>query len=416
MKIKSKIFVLMFLFTILSFFLISFSSASVSKTFTTSYSDIVSQATILQDKKGYEDDSCYNMLCEIGSDERTSSSGEKSADIRRGYIIFDLSKLKQEYNIKSVSLTVPFGYVYDATRMRIYGVDYSSLDFDSDESLFNSIKGTLLTSDTSIREDSKETYSLGSSALSSVIKSISSGDYFVLGFLGYEGLDDDNYDIDINSKNYPYLTIVYEIDCEKNLDCAFNQICESNICVRDPCDGVVCDSYCSNNKRYTSGYCSSGQCYYPSSTDCIFGCDNLGEFCAEDPCLGVDTSDKCENSIWYHDGYCNSGKVFYNSQDNCVYGCQNEPVGILALVYSGGMCRSSPCEGVTCKDYCSQTTKYTGGQCNNGKCVYSYADDYSEECGYVPFYKRDTFLILVSILVIAISLIILSIFIAKRRK
>jgi hypothetical protein len=147
---------------------------------------------------------------------------------------------------------------------------------------------------------------------------------------------------------------------------------------------------------------SSGTCSYQTA-NCEFGCNN--KLCAEDPCVGVDTSDKCVNSFWYHDGRCSGGNVIYDTKDQCAYGCQGESVSILSVLYEGGMCRSSPCEGVTCDNYCSGTTLFTSGECNSGKCVYDDSTEYSEDCGYVHFYEKTSFLVAVSLFAIIIILI-----------
>jgi len=203
------------------------------------------------------------------------------------------------------------------------------------------------------------------------------------------------------------------IECVTNNDCSGNDICSNYQCEQDPCEYVVCDDKCQNGIKYFSGVCqsSSGSCSY-QTTNCPFGC--AGEVCADDPCVGVDTSDICKDGIWEHDGKCSGGSVIYNIKDQCLYGCQNEPVEILAILSEGGMCRSSPCEGVTCNDYCSQTTKFTDGKCSNGKCIYSEEIKYSEECGHVPFYKTASFMTGMSIFVIIFILI--SFFIRKGKR
>ena len=178
--------------------------------------------------------------------------------------------------------------------------------------------------------------------------------------------------------------------------------CDGNYCADDPCEGVTCEDKCSGNTKYNMGYCSGGQCVYDTNT-CEFGCSS--GLCKQNPCLGVDTSDRCEDGRWKHDGRCDNGNVFYDAIDNCVYGCQGEPAPILAAIIGGDWCRDSPCQGVTCDDYCSGTTKMTDGVCNSGKCVYSGEVEYNKDCGHVPFYKSQSFLIGVGIFVFLFILI-----------
>jgi len=161
--------------------------------------------------------------------------------------------------------------------------------------------------------------------------------------------------------------------------------CENGKCIADPCEGVTCSDKCENSVRYYDGYCSEGECNYQTET-CDYGCS--GKFCAEDPCKGVTCDDKCENSIWYHDGHCVDGNCVYDSEDTCKYGCQNEPSPFLAVVVGEGMCRTTPCEGIICDDYCSETTLFYDGKCVGGKCVQFKEKPYAEECGAVPWYKN----------------------------
>jgi len=203
------------------------------------------------------------------------------------------------------------------------------------------------------------------------------------------------------------------VECVSTGDCSSGQLCQNSQCVQDPCKFVECDDFCSNGVRNSEGFCSNGQCNY-KTVNCEFGCS--GDFCTDDPCLGVDTSDRCENGRWFQDGSCSNGEVNFAKTDTCAFGCQGEPVGVLALVSEGGLCRSSPCEGVNCKDYCSGTNLFTGGSCDNGKCVYSDEREYSEDCGYIPFFQRTSTQIILSVLVIILILVAVAIINKKRKR
>jgi len=208
----------------------------------------------------------------------------------------------------------------------------------------------------------------------------------------------------------------YNVECSLNTDCDSGEICDKSgdwttwRCKTDPCKYVTCADYCQNSIRYHSGYCSGGECNYQTET-CTHGCS--GEFCAEDPCMGVICDDKCENSIWFYDGHCVNGKCVYDSQDTCQYGCQNEPSLMLAMVVGEGMCKTTPCEGVTCEDYCSENSLFHSGKCIGGKCTQFKEKLYAEECGFVSLWKR--WYVWVGG-VIFISLIALSIWWYRRRR
>jgi len=171
--------------------------------------------------------------------------------------------------------------------------------------------------------------------------------------------------------------------------------CQDGLCIEDPCKGVTCPDKCENSIRKYEGYHkaiddSKCECVYKEIT-CEYGCSN--GLCKEDPCKGIECNDKCENSIWYHDGRCENGKCVYDSKDTCQYGCQGEPSPMLAIIVGEGMCRDDPCLGITCPDYClndDKNTLATEGRCINGKCQYPKSGEkpYSEECGYVPIWKR----------------------------
>ena len=188
-----------------------------------------------------------------------------------------------------------------------------------------------------------------------------------------------------------YLDGKKNVECYDNSDCSSGEICDKSgdwttwKCVPDPCKYVTCEDKCQNSVRYYDGYCKDGECVYKTET-CEFGCK--GDFCAEDPCKGVECNDKCENSIWYHDGHCVNGRCVYDSKDTCKYGCQGEPNPMLAIIVGEGMCKSSPCEGVTCDDYCSGTTLFYDGKCVNGKCTGFKEKKYAEECGWKPWYQN----------------------------
>jgi len=177
------------------------------------------------------------------------------------------------------------------------------------------------------------------------------------------------------------------VECESDYDCSSSEMCKDYKCIPNPCYGVTCEDKCQNSVRYSNGYCESdtGECSYDTKT-CEYGC--LGKFCAGDPCKGVICDDKCENSIWKHDGthtVIGSRCECKYTEDTCQYGCKNEP--LLAIVTTG-MCRSTPCEGVTCPDYCSSTSLFTDGKCINGKCTNFKETKYSEECGFVSPWKK----------------------------
>lgn len=208
----------------------------------------------------------------------------------------------------------------------------------------------------------------------------------------------------------------YNVECSLNTDCDSGEICDKSgdwttwRCKTDPCKYVSCADYCQNSIRYHSGYCSDGECNYQTKT-CTYGCS--GEFCAEDPCKGVICDDKCENSIWKYGGtpeVVGSRCECEYTEDTCQYGCKDEP--LLAIV-SLGMCRSTPCEGVTCPDYCSDTTLYLEGKCIGGKCTQFKEKLYAEECGFVSLWKK--WYVWVGG-VIFISLIVLGILWWRRRK
>ena len=226
----------------------------------------------------------------------------------------------------------------------------------------------------------------------------------------YDFLQCDNFEWDNTGK----VAGQCNVECTSTSDCSGRDICVDYKCEQDPCEFVTCEDKCQSGVKYFSGTCSSsnGQCNY-QTTSCPFGCS--GDVCADDPCIGVDTSDICEGGIWSHNGRCSGGNVIYDTKDQCLYGCQNEPVGVLAILSEGGMCRSSPCEGVICKDYCSSTSKFTDGECNNGKCVYSEEIKYAEECGYVPFYKGTSFQIGIGIFLIVALLISFAVWKSRRK-
>ena len=103
-----------------------------------------------------------------------------------------------------------------------------------------------------------------------------------------------------------------------------------------------------------------------------------------DSCKGVLCEDKCENSRWFHEGECRLGKCSWII-DDCQFGCTDEK---LLAVVNTGMCRSTPCEGVICDDYCSENSLFSDGKCIDGKCTNFKGKPFAEECGSEPWYKN----------------------------
>ena len=179
-----------------------------------------------------------------------------------------------------------------------------------------------------------------------------------------------------------------EVECKSNYDCSSGEICKDYKCIPDPCKYVTCEDKCQNSIRYYNGYCKDGECKYDTTT-CTHGC--LGKFCAQDLCVGVVCDDKCENSIWKHDGtpiVVGSRCECEYTEDTCQYGCKNEPPKLLAIVVGQGMCRTTPCEGIVCDDYCSETSLFYDGKCISGECTQFKEKLYAEECGFVSPWKK----------------------------
>ena len=206
----------------------------------------------------------------------------------------------------------------------------------------------------------------------------------------------------------------YGVECVSQNDCSSGDLCVNFRCEQDPCEFVECDDFCSGGERSSNGFCRGGQCIYEEN-NCDFGCS--GDFCSEDPCIGVDTSDRCENGRWLQEGICSHANVNFGKIDTCKFGCQDEPVGFLSIVEAGGLCRSTPCEGVVCEDYCSGTTLFTGGECNSGKCEYSNSNQekFSGQCGHTPFFQRTSTQIGLAVLVLILILIAVAV-VRRRRK
>lgn len=172
--------------------------------------------------------------------------------------------------------------------------------------------------------------------------------------------------------------------------------CEIDSCIEDLCEGVVCLDQCNGPTRLFNGYCSkeTGECVYDELL-CDEECEN--GLCVSNLCDGVKCLDYCEDSVNYFNGDCVLGECIYE-EENCAYGCSD--LG----------CSKLPCEGIICEDYCSneENTLHTNGQCVQGKCVYPIEgiERYSEDCGFVPFYKRSSFIVGMTVLIIISFLLV----------
>jgi len=134
--------------------------------------------------------------------------------------------------------------------------------------------------------------------------------------------------------------------------CAFG--CENNACKADPCAGVSCQAYCSGGTSFTNGVCSQGVCAYQSQY-CQYGCKDA--ICQPNLCEGVTCGSYCRDSTLFSNGRCLQGICIYNTQA-CQAGCEQ------------AACIADPCAGITCNPYCDGTTRYSGGACVGGKCAY----------------------------------------------
>jgi hypothetical protein len=173
----------------------------------------------------------------------------------------------------------------------------------------------------------------------------------------------------------------------KELSCGSSGPCSDGLCEAKPCQGVVCnhppERKCSTDEawvRYAeNGYCSAGECVYPSREEsCGEGVCNDG-ICGSSACHGVycgkPPAQFCvdENTlrIFAPRGYCDAnngvGECKYSSKDfECEDGCAE------------GRCVENPCEGVTCNVppaiYCDDDSLVVfedAGRCDNGMCEYT---------------------------------------------
>lgn len=94
----------------------------------------------------------------------------------------------------------------------------------------------------------------------------------------------------------PSIGCVYtEIVCQSGYECdASTGLCK----YIDPCEGIVCQAYCTGYTLSHSGVCVSGECVYDTEPN--------SETCGYDLCLGVSVEDY--NDCTYD--YCVSGEVF----------------------------------------------------------------------------------------------------------
>ncbi|MBD3312200.1 hypothetical protein GF352_01965 [archaeon] len=145
-----------------------------------------------------------------------------------------------------------------------------------------------------------------------------------------------------------------------------------NVCLDpDPCNNDYCSGdslvYYSCRGDDCDDYDNPDtSCCTEQTTDCYYGCfeEPGDDRCKNSPCDGVTCPNYCDGDTRYYNGYCSGGACYYDSQ-YCSFGCTD------------GECNSDPCGGVTCDDYCDGDTRYFNGYCDEGSCQYTI-----EECDY----------------------------------
>lgn len=124
-----------------------------------------------------------------------------------------------------------------------------------------------------------------------------------------------------------YLRNRYHVECSLDSHCGPGESCDKSgewsdwNCKQDLCKGVTCSNKCENSIWYQEGECipSTGICKYDTQDNCQYGCQDepllsiiVGEgMCRDDPCVGVTCEDYCigdERNTLAIGGKCINGK------------------------------------------------------------------------------------------------------------
>lgn len=169
-------------------------------------------------------------------------------------------------------------------------------------------------------------------------------------------------------------------ECGSNGTCDGNGNCSEcvpdNSCAQDICTNETCTDSCGNEYSgviIPSNACAAETCVGETCTQCgtIYqGTKTTGEC---DPCDGVTCGDYCSGSTRYYNGSCSGGDCSYSSE-SCGFGC------------SGDYCAGDPCSGVDCDD----GNPCTSDSCSGGTCSHSPVSDGTtcgtKDCDYLDNY------------------------------
>lgn len=100
------------------------------------------------------------------------------------------------------------------------------------------------------------------------------------------------------------------------------------------------------------------------------------EVASPDPCVGITCDDYCSGTTLYNYGKCVNGLCEYDIKIKAPECGYIEPTPTPTATPTA---TPDPCDGVVCDPYCSGTTYYYGGECDDGKCVYQFEYN-SAEC------------------------------------
>lgn len=106
-------------------------------------------------------------------------------------------------------------------------------------------------------------------------------------------------------------------------------------------------------------------CSLSNETICEFGCEN--EECNLDSCEGISCGDYCNESTRFYNGECTNGVCGYTALE-----CQNGCVG--------GVCMGDPCAGITCQDICEGNNRRYDRTCQDGQCSGGYLTNCQYGC------------------------------------
>ncbi|MBI2483162.1 LDL receptor domain-containing protein [Candidatus Uhrbacteria bacterium] len=171
--------------------------------------------------------------------------------------------------------------------------------------------------------------------------------------------------------------ICFDVEVRLEHTSAYVRVDQRCIMVNDPCVNVTCAPYCANGDVRMVGR--------PVATGGTCSCSYEGLDCnrydsapsPEHYCAGNELRER----TWRIDATCQNGDCAIPAGQwtndhglvSCAWGCD------------AGACRSDPCAGVACPDFCAYDLRIWDGVCTAGRCIYRQQTDCDDmDTEYMP--------------------------------